>query len=330
MKHILSLFFLISLGAPGFAQYIYTIRADSVKLTNCDSSELIIENHTRGVSGFLFNTGNGRTVFKRGVVKINDSLYVIGMDTLNLKANAWVQGGNSFGTTGVLGTRDNNPLIFSTNNLERIRVFNSGNVSINNGTDAGFRLDVNGTTNLRGRLTAQQGAFFYSALSFNGDASQNIIYANTLTLNTNNVLGNSTDGIYNFTSQIPAANSGGGHSRLIHINKLVNRGSQDGEETAMRIDFSVTGSAGDLRAIHAVTGNVIVETGNFLIGSTTGSTSRLDITGSNGFSQLRLRTQYTPTSSSDSNGNTGDIAVDDNYFYYKTSTGWKRSALSTF
>jgi hypothetical protein len=29
------------------AQYVYTIKADSVKLTNCDSSELIIENHTQ-------------------------------------------------------------------------------------------------------------------------------------------------------------------------------------------------------------------------------------------------------------------------------------------
>lgn len=39
---------------------------------------------------------------------------------------------------------------------------------------------------------------------------------------------------------------------------------------------------------------------------------------------------YTPTSSSDSYGREGQIAYDDNYFYIKTSAGWKRISLSTF
>ncbi len=38
------------------AQDVYTIKADSTKLTGCDSNELIIENHTQGVPGFLYNT----------------------------------------------------------------------------------------------------------------------------------------------------------------------------------------------------------------------------------------------------------------------------------
>lgn len=66
-----------------------------------------------------------------------------------------------------------------------------------------------------------------------------------------------------------------------------------------------------------------------VIGQTTGS-SQLDITGDAGHSQLRLRTSYTPTGTADANGNTGDVAWDDNYFYVKTSAGWKRTALSTF
>src|SRR5882762_7758802 len=97
MKFIFFVIILISLSEVMSAQYVYTIKADSVKLTNCDSSELIIENHTQGVPGFLFNTGNGRTVFKRGAQKINDSLYLIGADTLKVAPNAWVQGGNTFG-----------------------------------------------------------------------------------------------------------------------------------------------------------------------------------------------------------------------------------------
>jgi parallel beta-helix repeat protein len=46
------------------AQFTYKIKADSVKVTNDNcSAELIIENSTRSVNGFLYNTGNGRTKF---------------------------------------------------------------------------------------------------------------------------------------------------------------------------------------------------------------------------------------------------------------------------
>lgn len=38
----------------------------------------------------------------------------------------------------------------------------------------------------------------------------------------------------------------------------------------------------------------------------------------------------TPSSSADTQGVVGDITSDDNYIYAKTSTGWKRSALTTF
>jgi len=112
---------------------IYTINADSTKLTGCDSNELIIENHTQNVPGFLFNTGNGRTVFKRGVVKLNDSLYVIGGDTL--KSNAWLQGGNRFGALGILGTLDNNSMDLYTNNTQRMRLTNLGRLLIGTTTD---------------------------------------------------------------------------------------------------------------------------------------------------------------------------------------------------
>lgn len=63
---------------------------------------------------------------------------------------------------------------------------------------------------------------------------------------------------------------------------------------------------------------------------TTSPTSYVDVNSANGYNQLRLRTSYTPSSSSDTNGNTGDHAWDDSYVYVKVSTGWKRAALSTF
>lgn len=56
--------------------------------------------------------------------------------------------------------------------------------------------------------------------------------------------------------------------------------------------------------------------------------AKLDINGTTGYEQLRMRTAYTPTGTSDSNGDTGDIAWDDSYIYIKTSAGWKRAVLS--
>ena len=98
----LTVLFLLSLASPGFTQYVYTIKADSVKITNCDSAELIVENHTQVVPGFLYNTGNGRTIFKHGLIKLNDSQYVSGADTLNLNQvlAALLKAGNGLSLSG--------------------------------------------------------------------------------------------------------------------------------------------------------------------------------------------------------------------------------------
>jgi len=42
-------------------------------------------------------------------------------------------------------------------------------------------------------------------------------------------------------------------------------------------------------------------------------TAKLDVNSTTGYNQLRLRTQYTPTGTSDTNGNVGDLAWDNNY-----------------
>jgi hypothetical protein len=85
MHRILLLLVLFFLEKTVSAQYVYTIKADSVKITNsCDTAELIVENHTQNVPGFLFNKGRGRTEFRKGLVKLNDSSYRIGADTLKI------------------------------------------------------------------------------------------------------------------------------------------------------------------------------------------------------------------------------------------------------
>ena len=56
-------------------------------------------------------------------------------------------------------------------------------------------------------------------------------------------------------------------------------------------------------------------------------TSKIDIIGTTGYHQLRLRTDYTPTSAADGNGDIGDVCWDDDYFYVKTNNGWGRTSL---
>jgi hypothetical protein len=53
-----------------------------------------------------------------------------------------------------LWTYESEPLVFGTSNSERMRIFTTGNVGINTTTDAGFRLDVNGTARVSGLITA--------------------------------------------------------------------------------------------------------------------------------------------------------------------------------
>ncbi len=62
----------------------------------------------------------------------------------------------------------------------------------------------------------------------------------------------------------------------------------------------------------------------------TAPTASLDVTGTTGYNQLRMRTSFTPTGTSDSRGNIGDFAWDANYVYVKTADGWKRSSLGTW
>jgi hypothetical protein len=81
-----SLFITLSLiGLWATAQVQTQIIGDSVRIhSNSGTAELNLENSTDTVLGFLYNKGGGRTRFKRGLIRINDSLYIIGADTLHL------------------------------------------------------------------------------------------------------------------------------------------------------------------------------------------------------------------------------------------------------
>lgn len=136
MRSIALFYLLVFLGLDLHAQKgTYTITADTVLLASCDSTELTLRNHSDTVPGFLFNNGYGHTIFKRGLQRLSSGSYIIGADTLK----GWLQGGNKFGTTGVLGTVDNNPLDLYSNGSQQIRLAPNGRTLFGSTSDNGYQ-----------------------------------------------------------------------------------------------------------------------------------------------------------------------------------------------
>jgi len=114
MRKFLIIFSSLWLVYSSFGQTKIQVKSDTVKIAN---GELTINNATKTVQGFLYNTGNGITSFKRGAIELNDSTYLIGADTLhihqsgNLLSNSLTTGhllvgGNSNVATDVAVTGD--------------------------------------------------------------------------------------------------------------------------------------------------------------------------------------------------------------------------------
>ncbi|WP_212005938.1 hypothetical protein [Chitinophaga sp. HK235] len=110
MKKILLLHVLIALFLSVKAQRVHKISADSVLLTgDCCGTELILENKTSKINGFLKNNGKGRTSFaKLQLVTVGDSAIAIpGQDTLQIRDVWWL--GNM--TRGLVIAPDTNYLV---------------------------------------------------------------------------------------------------------------------------------------------------------------------------------------------------------------------------
>src|SRR5262245_15998491 len=106
----------------------YQIKADSLRVfSDCDTAELILVNGTRNVAdGVLTNKGNGVTEFRKVLVKLNDSTFLVGGDTMLLSKSAlgmgnayWALGGNKAGAVKTIGTTDTFAMAIITSNLER-------------------------------------------------------------------------------------------------------------------------------------------------------------------------------------------------------------------
>jgi len=103
-----------------------------------------------------------------------------------------------------------------------------------------------------------------------------------------------------------------------------------GREIEANGNYTVAIALSDQNGLSVTQANTMAVMGGKVGIETSTPTAKLDVNGSTGYDQFRLQTSYSPTGSSDNNGNTGDIAWDDDYVYIKTSAGWKRAALGTW
>jgi hypothetical protein len=132
-----------------------------------------------------------------------------------------------------IGTYNSSPLIFTTNSTDRATIFANGNFAIGTTTDAGFRLDVNGTARVSGNTTFGANAATISSgglgtflggvsspsFSLSGTANNTSGVSNSWA--TRNFTPTSGTGTYNgfaFTSIIDQTGGASGITRGLFIN----------------------------------------------------------------------------------------------------------------
>ena len=102
-------------------------------------------------SGQLYTTASSALV---GGGIVASASFAATSSYLNSGTNAFIQNGNSFGTTALLGTNDNQSLGLETNGTTRMFISSSGDISIGK-MIPNAKLDVNGNTIITGSLRVQ-------------------------------------------------------------------------------------------------------------------------------------------------------------------------------
>jgi hypothetical protein len=91
LKQLFTLLFVFITAGGIYAQKVVEPHyADTVIFkSKTGKTEIVYKNATDTIPGFLYNAGkDGRLIFKRGLARLNDSTYVIGADTLKVKASS--------------------------------------------------------------------------------------------------------------------------------------------------------------------------------------------------------------------------------------------------
>jgi hypothetical protein len=211
----------------------------------------------------------------------------IGTNSPNFKltiSDGTITGGfnpNSLLNAFVFGTATSHALVFATNNNDVGRISTTGNWLIGTQTDAGYRLDVIGTARISGAtqilssltVTGNLNGTFYS--STGGFSPLIANYDTGVTSVTNNYTGFGVTRPFNPSGGVTTYDG-------FRFNSTINQtGGASGTTRGLYITPTLT-SAFDFRAIETTVGNVMLNTvsGNTLIGTSTNSIYKLDVSGS--------------------------------------------------
>jgi len=281
--------------------------------TTTDAGYKLDVNGTARVSG----TTNNLTITNQGGV--TPSLL------LEADRSGWYQSISIKGGTTVLSTKtlllgqyDNGnalifnqsaaDIIFSTDSTERFRLKNSGNVLINTTTDAGYKLDVNGTARVSGVLTVV-GNILPSAGGTYNVGSAGVPFSNGFFINT--VYSNQ---FASYNSHLYFANSGVNFARITNTtgNFIIQNGGT----------FTDAGYRLDVNGTARVSGDCFLSTssGNVGIG-TTSSSYKLTIA-QDGYN---LRLANTPNSQG---YNIGRNVSDGILYFYGEQSGFNGYAFT--
>jgi hypothetical protein len=208
---------------------------------------------TLAYAGSVLNIGNSASwtdvrLFAGGVQKFSQtsSLTTIANTTINLSTTtvqlAGVNALTYSGTDIRIGSvaAGFNSLSMYVAGSERARIASTGNLLINTTTDAGFRLDVNGTARVSGNLTVASGSNFVLAGSANAFVSPSFALwgGGTGVINVSNggygVLSRLNFGA-NASTSIPAL--------AINTNELIVRDANNGVATSFGVGVSSTMNA---------------------------------------------------------------------------------------
>jgi hypothetical protein len=102
-------------------------------------------------------------------------------------ASAFIRFQNTGGSGVYLGARNNDMELYS-NGSERMRIFSNGNIGIGTVTDAGFKLDVNGTGRFSGQLTGNSWFNVANTFGLTIRNAANTAFRTAVQMNSSNVL----------------------------------------------------------------------------------------------------------------------------------------------
>jgi len=304
------------------------IGAYSLYMTYDPSTTKDTDNVVMGQHAMEYSSGSRNTVYGFSAMYANSS-----------DAVCYNNCSFGLGTLHHVQTGANDNVVFGNSSLYSLQT-GLGNTVIGHNSMAGLPDGNNNTA-----LGVDNDGYANNSMSCNTTAGEQALYTNGS--GSNMVSIGYISGYYSGIDSLGNPNGNGASTYLNGTPSssvyLGNEAAPAGEGQANEIiigsdSYTPNGSwmqsfAGGLGANTAVLGDAnttkTILRGKVGIGTTT-PTAQLHIKGATGYNQLRLRSDYTPTSTGDTNGQIGDFAKSTTYIYVKTGAGWKRTAIATW